>query len=145
MQMPNWHAEIVELHAFFQEWLDGSLEESDAAFARLPNSLDPDFMLISPSGEAGTREELLRQLRAAHASRPNWRMWIGGAKLRVDSADLLVATYEEWHQSGETTTARISTAVFRHQVGAPNGLLWLHVHETWLPNALAAQRMGVRG
>ncbi|HEX5690271.1 MAG TPA: hypothetical protein VFX76_09730, partial [Roseiflexaceae bacterium] len=95
MDLPAWHAEIVELHAFFQEWLDGSLPESDPAFARLPNSLDPDFTLISPSGEAGTREELLRQLRAAHASRPNWRMWIERAQLRADSGDVLVASYEE--------------------------------------------------
>ena len=64
-------------------------------------------------------------------------MWIERAQLRFDSADLLVATYEEWHQTGDRTTARISTGVFRHEAGAPNGLLWLHVHETWLPATAA--------
>ena len=34
-----------------------------------------------------------------------------------------------------TITGRVSTAVFRERADTPNGLAWLHVHETWLPPA----------
>jgi hypothetical protein len=128
-----WHAEITELHAFFQGWLDGTLPDTDAAFARVVNTTDPAFVLIGPSGEITNRAALLDQIRAGHASRPGWRMWIERAELRCCSGDLRVATYEEWHQTGEATTARICTAVLRAAPGTPNGLAWLHVHETWLP------------
>jgi len=133
MTLQPWHAEIVELHAFFEGWLGGALPATDAAFARLAETLAAEFALIGPSGEIASREPLLRQLRAAHASRPGWRMWIERAQLRYQAGDLTVATYEEWQQTGETTTARISTAVFRAHPAAPNRLAWLHVHETWLP------------
>jgi hypothetical protein len=135
MEHSGWYAEIVELHTFFQGWLDGSLPNSDVVFARLPSALAPEFALVSPSGEMARRAELLAQLRAGHASRPGWRMWIERPELRCAADELLVATYEEWHQAAESTTARISTAVFRRHAAAPNHLLWLHVHETWLPNA----------
>lgn len=134
MPLPPWHAEIVELHEFFQGWLDGTLPPTDAAFARLVDSTGAQFTLISPSGELATREALLRDLRAAHGSRPGWRMWIERAQLRCQRGGLAVATYEEWQQDAAGTTARISTAVLAEQAGAPNGLAWLHVHETWLPH-----------
>jgi hypothetical protein len=133
MTLAPWHAEIVELHGFFQGWLGGTLPPTDAAFARLADATDSEFILITPAGEVIRRQLLLSQLRAAHASRPDWRMWIERAQLRCQSGDLTVATYEEWQQAGDTTTMRISTAVFRNRRGAPHGLAWLHVHETWLP------------
>jgi hypothetical protein len=52
--------------------------------------------------------------------------------------DILLVTYEEWQQSGDQTTARLSTALFRDKPDAPNGLEWLHVHETWLPDRAPA-------
>jgi hypothetical protein len=135
MTLAAWHAEIVELHAFFQEWLDGTLPATDAAFTRLTGALDAAFTLIGPSGEVAERAALVRELRVAHGSRPGWRMWIEQPQLRRQAGDLTIATYQEWQQAGDTTTARISSAVFQRHEGAPNGLLWLHVHETWLPQA----------
>jgi hypothetical protein len=54
---------------FFQGWLGGTLPATDAVFARLPATMGAEFTLISPSGEIAAREPLLRQLRAAYASR----------------------------------------------------------------------------
>jgi hypothetical protein len=139
MALEPWHAEIVELHEFFQGWLGGTLPATDAAFARLTDTIDPAMILITPAGEVITRDVLLAQLRAAHGSRPGWRMWIERAQLRCRSGDLTVAAYEEWQQAGDTTTTRISTAVFRNHPGTPNGLVWLHVHETWLPSAQSSR------
>lgn len=129
-----WHAEIVELHDFFQGWLDGTLPDTDAAFARLPATQSPEFVIITPAGELIPGPRLVAQLRDAHGSRPGWRMWIEHAVLRHVHGDLSVATYEEWQRRADgVVTARLSTAIFRAESEAPNGLVWLHVHETWLP------------
>lgn len=129
-----WHAEVVELHDFFQGWLDGTRPATDAAFARLPSTQAPEFVIITPGGELIPGPRLVAQLRGAHGSRPGWRMWIEQAELRHAHGDMSVVTYEEWHRRADgVVTARLSTAIFRVQPGTPNGLLWLHVHETWLP------------
>jgi hypothetical protein len=137
MSMPAWQAEIVELHDFFEGWLGGALPDSDAAFARLPATMAAEFALVSPGGERAEREQLLAQLRAAHGSRPGWRIWIANAALRVAEGGLLLATYEEWQRHADgAVTGRLSTVLFRERAGAPHGLDWLHVHETWLPAAV---------
>lgn len=137
MSLPPWHREIVELHDFFQEWLGGALPATDAAYARLVDTQAPEFTIVTPGGELIEGPRLLAQLRAAHASRPGWRMWIENAELRFAQGGLTVATYEEWQRHADgTVTGRLSTVVFRDQPGTPNGLAWLHVHETWLPEAV---------
>lgn len=141
MTPPPWHAEIVELHDFFQGWLGGTLPATDEVYARLGATQAPEFAIVTPGGELIPGPRLLAQLRAAHGSRPGWRMWIESAELRHAQGGLTVATYEEWQRSADgAVTGRLSTVVFRDQPGTPNGLAWVHVHETWLPEAV--QRKG---
>lgn len=141
MMLPPWHAEIVELHAFFVGWLVGTLPATDATYARLVDTMALEFAMVTPGGAYIPRERLLAQLRAAHGSRPGWRMWIEHAELRYAQGELTVATYEEWQRHADgTVTGRLSTAIFREQHGTPNGLAWLHVHETWLPEDVQRSR-----
>ncbi len=54
-------------------------------------------------------------------------------RLREAGEELVAATYEEWQSGEEKKDDRISTVVFcRVPEAAPNGLRWLHVHETWV-------------
>lgn len=130
---PPWQAEIVDLHAFFEQWLGGALPATDAAYARLTDTMDPAFAIVTPAGALVERAVLVPQLRAAHGSRPGWRIWIERPALRFQRGELTGATYEEWqHRADGVVTARLSTVVLRAQAGTPNGLAWLHVHETWL-------------
>lgn len=41
-------------------------------------------------------------------------------------------TYEEWQDTGQGERGRISSVLFRRRERAPNGVEWLHVHETWI-------------
>lgn len=134
MDSAPWQSEIVELHAFFEGWLGGTLPATDAAYARVVDTMAPEFAIVTPGGELLLREQLLAQIRGAHGSRPGWRIWIERPALRLAFGGVTVATYEEWQRYGDgAVSARLSTAIFRAQAGAPHGLAWLHVHETWLP------------
>lgn len=128
----NWKQEIVELHRFFAGWFRGELPPTDAAFSRFSTVTGADFVIITPAGRLIARAELLPSLRAAHGSRPDLRIWIERAKLRQQLGGIRIATYEEWQRQGESISARLSTVVFQDQAGVANGLVWLHVHETWL-------------
>ncbi|MBX0329298.1 DUF4440 domain-containing protein [Oscillochloris sp. ZM17-4] len=129
---PAWQTEIVELHAFFVAWLGGALPDDDATFARCAGTMAPGFAIIGPDGRLIAREELLATLRAAHGSRPGLTIWIERPALRYRDGALTLVTYEEWQTEGGRTSGRASTALFRATPGAPNGISWAHVHETWL-------------
>lgn len=129
--------EVEALHRFFEGWFVGTLERSDEAFAELPAALEEGFAIIGPSGRMVERELLLTELRRAHGA---WqplggRIWIENFQLRQSVDSLYVVTYEERQQQGGSETSRVSTALLRDSPNAPRGLGWLHVHETWLPEA----------
>ena len=128
-------AEIVALHHFFTEWYRGTLPDTDAAWARVEGVLAPGFMMIAPDGRVFGREALLESVRAQHASRVPPEVF----EIRIRDyagrsvGEVVIATYEEWQRSADGDVGRQSTAVFEASASAPNGLRWLHVHETWLP------------
>ena len=130
--------EVVELHRFFQDWFGGVLENDDATFGRFGGVLAEGFLIVSPNSAATEREPLIERLRGAYGSwatgseRPG-RIWIEKLRVRRSVEDWAIVTYEEWQQVGGETRGRISTAVFGRREGTPNGVEWLHVHETWLP------------
>jgi len=69
MSLPPWHAEIVELHDFFQGWLGDTLPATDAVYARLVDTQAPEFVIVTPGGELIPSDRLLAQLgsRAGNA------------------------------------------------------------------------------
>lgn len=130
--MAHYRTEIEELHGFFQAWLGGVPHEGEVRFERLERALAPGFTFVTPGGRALERSAVVEGVRSGRSSRPGLRIEVGDPRLLHDAGDLLVATYEEWQHEGERTTGRRSTVVFRRDEDGPNGLRWLHVHETWI-------------
>jgi hypothetical protein len=124
--------EIVELHQFFERWFAATLAPSDANFARVLTALAPDFALISPDGRLAAGATVIDWLRGGYGTRPLFRLWTDKITVRHTGGELTLATYEEWQVINGVTSCRLSSALFRAQGAAPNGVVWLHVHETWL-------------
>lgn len=132
------HAEVEELHQFFQDWFNAVLPPTDDAFRRFESVMAERFMIISPNGELTEREELVDRLRAAHGiwrqgSQPG-RIWIENLQVRHTVGSQAMVLYEEWQEIEGETRGRLSTAILQRLEGTPNGLEWLHVHEVWMPD-----------
>lgn len=131
-----FEAEVRALHVVIENWLAGRVTKDAESLAPFSAALAPDFMIISPRGTATERDALLAEFETAHASRkdvsPEFRIRIENCRLRFSDEHTCLGTYEEWQQGGTTSTARLSTVLFRRDAGARNGLLWQHLHETWL-------------
>ena len=125
-------AEIQRLHDFFQDWFTGAVAESDAQFQRFAAVMDPAFVIIGPNGVLTALPALTKGLRGAHGKQPAIRIWTKHHQLRQQVGDVVLCTYEEWQETADGTTARLSSALFRTVHAAPHGVVWLHVHETWI-------------
>jgi hypothetical protein len=128
----NCKDEVIQLHEFFEAWLGGALVKTQTNYERMTAVMNPEFQIISPDGKVTVYEPLLADLWQAHDSRPGFRLWVKEVAVRLLSPQLALATYEEWQEIEGKVTARVSTAVFRQKNNTPNGVEWLHVHETWL-------------
>lgn len=128
----SWHAEIIELHDFFERYFAGTHEPE--TIARLDKALATDFTIVSPSGTESTREQTIASISAAHGSTTALEMSIESVRLVSDDGATIVARYVEVHH-GADPTRRLSTVVFDRAADGPNGVRWRTVHETWLPAA----------
>ena len=131
--------EVEALHQFLEGWLNGSLPATDEVFADgIANRLHPMFSNIQPAGIALTGTDLLRQLKGGHGASPAFRIRIRNAKIQHHLADTgaILATYEEFQKgarnSARADNARLSSVLFSR--GEDGRLVWLHLHETWLPD-----------
>lgn len=131
--MPGgWREEIVDLHAFFEEWLAGRVPSGADRFARVERALAPGFTFVSAHGRLLSRDELLDVLCGAHGSRPGLEIRIEEPTLRSVEGRIVLATYVEHQRTGEAETRRLSTAMLEAAPGDATGWRWRHVHETWI-------------
>ncbi len=130
--------EVTELHQFFAQWFRAELTKDGPDFARFSTVPPRGFHIIPPSGNLIEKAPLLSGLKAAHGQ---WhadgsaRIWIENLRTRSLAEGLILVTYEEWQTRDGETRGRISSAILQADAEAPNGLIWLSVHETWLASA----------
>ncbi len=128
--------EIIDLHKFLADWLNGTQPRTLEAYARRTDVLGADFAIINPSGAVTERAALIADLEAAHGGRAGrgFRIWIENSLARQMLGDFCLVTYEEWQEAAGDRSARLSSALFRRRRRLPNRVEWLHLHETWLPD-----------
>ncbi len=129
--------EVLALHRVFPQWFSGSIERTPENFADIAHALGEGFHIVFPSSEKQDRQQLLRELEAAHggygASDPPFRIWIENALARPLTEDMCLVTYHELQELNGEITGRTSSALLRRNPDAVRGMEWVHVHETALP------------
>ena len=128
----QYATEIQELHQFFQDWFTGAIAQTEENFARVTSGISEQFALIAPDGTLAEYPTVVEWLRGGYRSRPNFRLWTDKIVVRHQTNGLALATYEEWQEIDGKINARLSTTLLRAKADAPNGVEWLHVHETWI-------------
>ena len=99
------------------------------------------YEMLTPDGATRTRDQVLGGVRGGHpggdgaSSAEVTRFEIRNHRHRHTFGEVAVVTYEEWQTRGDSSQGRVATAVFQAAPAAPNGVVWLHLHETMLPGA----------
>lgn len=137
--------EVIDLHGLFEDWFAARCDESDAYFDRhLRGRIAPDFRIVMPGGRLLRGDTLFADIRQAHGVNPWFRIQVRnvGARSIGEDGTLVLATCEEWQKnalnSKPPNDARLSSALLKRDGAAPNGILWLHMHETWFPQAVVS-------
>ena len=124
--------EIVELHVFFQGYFLAQIDSID----RFESVLEPEFTMIGPAGDVAEREQVLAAVRDGHGHTRALTIEISDVALLAERPGIAVARYVETHQLASRSNHRVTTAVFTDRPDLPNGVAWLHAHETWLDRGI---------
>lgn len=130
--------EILDLHAFFVKWFRGEVEKTEANFAHLRLRFLPQFVIYFPSGYICSLEDFLTMVYNNHSGRKPvgeaYNIFIDQFLVRWKSVDeqTVLCTYEERQIVKDVEEyIRLSSAWFIRDNNAPNGVQWLHIHESW--------------
>ena len=129
--MENWHSEIVRMHNFFEEYLRGTIQKGE--IDRIDQAFASNFVMVAPDGAIVNLEIIKSVIGAIHGTIPSMKMSITDATLIDRSSERLVARYVEAQDYEGGKNRRVATVVFAENASGPNGLEWLTVQETWLP------------
>lgn len=130
--------EIEALHEFFVGWFSGVLSK-DVFESRFLDRFDSEFLLVPPAGRLLGLDDLAAGVRENYATNSDFRIAIRNVKVRREFDGKVLATYEEWQRNALASTppdnGRIASVLFSDN-GAAAPIRWLHIHETWLPEAI---------
>lgn len=131
-------SEIVARHAFFVDWFAGRL--SDSAFAASLAAFEPDFHRIDPDGALQDHTDLTAMLAAARGRLADgFAIAIEDIAVLHESGEEALITYVERQEHGGRTTFRRAGALFSRNAGAPLGVAWRFVQETWIKDRTDGQ------
>ena len=126
--------EVELLHRFFVRWFNGTAAPAELAEIFLPR-MDVETYFVSPDGYRLERDGLVAMFEDAHGSNPDFRIAVREVRLLREIGDTLLITYSEWQRgaraSARSENGRITSALIRRD----RPFKWLHIHETWLPEA----------
>jgi hypothetical protein len=129
--------EVIALHDFFVGWFSGKLAK-DTFETQFLARFDSEFILIPPAGVVLPLKDFQTVFYDAHGSNPDFKIAIRNVRLCRVMDGFVLATYEEWQRnaiaSDPPDNGRVASVIFANTTP----IKWLHVHETWLPEAIAS-------
>ncbi len=131
-------SEVEGLHDFFMDWYAGRCPRDQAVFANGAGSRMIDgFTIVMPGGGFLSRDEILPLIENGYGINDRFKIKIRNVQVLHETADIVLASYEEWQREAVNSTppenGRLSSALFLRDPSRDSGLIWRHVHETWLP------------
>lgn len=134
--------EVVALHDFFTAWFRGE----DADFAGCEAALGRDFRMVTPDGAVHERQAVLERLRRARSSQPpGFTIVVAELQPLWQLANAILLGYVEQQYRDGSATQRRSMALLTREPGAPRGVVWRHLQETWMQVPPQAQIPGAQG
>ncbi len=124
--------EIASLHEFFVDWYTGQTRED--SYDRVERALAADFEMVTPDATRSEYADVVDGIRDGYASREpgTFDIEIRNVETRHTVDDHALVRYEEWQETPDGTTGRLSTVLFEDNPDAPGDVVWLDLHETWL-------------
>jgi hypothetical protein len=126
--------EVRSLHEAFEDLLTGRSRD----LGRCASALAMDFSMVAPDGSRLNREAVLGVLSAA-AVDPDLRIKIVDLTPIWETENSVLLQYVEEQYRDGRTTRRLSTALFTAEAGAPCGVVWRYLQETWVQVAAPRQ------
>lgn len=130
--------EVVKLNLFFERWRRAEVEKFELYLANMKAVCCPSGVLIHPSGTEKLLGDCVNAFRTCYGDQKgkSYRVWVDQVLPTQVGSNSWLVKYKKWELSGEKQKGCLTTVLLSSKgVSVPEGLTWVHVHQTWLDGA----------
>ncbi|XP_027176070.1 sucrose-phosphatase 1 [Coffea eugenioides] len=130
--------EVVKFNLFFERWRRAEVEKSELYLANMKAVCCPSGVLVHPSGIEKLLGDCVNAFRTCYGDQQGkgYRVWVDQVLPTQVGSDSWLVKYKKWELSGEKQKGCLTTVLLSSKgVSVPEGLTWVHVHQTWLDGA----------
>eukprot|EP00250_Pteridium_aquilinum_P007282 c17033_g1_i1 orf=244-1737(-) len=127
------YREVVQLKLFMMKWLLSQVSNTEKSFGRLSGVISDGAKTISPEGVELNAAQFLCGMRKKYGSiqGSELRIWFDNIHEQILAEGIYLVTWQLWEQSaGGKRRGYFASAVLKLKAGTPNGVEWLHSHES---------------
>lgn len=128
VRVVGWRTEVDEQHRYLEALYLGT----ETSLERAERTFHPDYSFAGPDGDQADRTTTLEMLRQGVGHTSHLTLTVSDHRLLFESEEVIVASFVERHELRRGVNERLVTVVFTVDAEAPNGVLWLRSHESWI-------------
>ncbi|XP_044492744.1 sucrose-phosphatase 2 [Mangifera indica] len=146
MKNPSPAHDIVNIYLFYEKWRLAEIDNSEIYLASLKASCSPSSVWVHPSGVELSLNSLLSVLRKCYGDQQGkqFRVWVDSVITTQVGPGTWFAKFHKWESFGEARRgAMISVVVSAKEGDAFDGYTYMHVHQTWVDEAVNENNLPV--
>lgn len=125
--------ELVLFYLLYERWQRAEVEQLSATIESLKKITSINGVLIHPSGIERLLHESIDAFAKSYGDKKckQFRIWLDRVSSTQISSNAWLVKFDKWETSDEGKQCRLTTVLLNTQPETPEGVLLVHVHQTW--------------
>lgn len=134
--------ELVLFYLLYERWHREEVEQSATTIEIMKKITSHKGVLIHPSGVERPLHECIDAFAESYGKKKGniFRVWLDRVSSTQISPDAWLVKFDKWETSDEGRRCCLTTIVLNTKPDTPEGLMLVHVHQTWM-DGFAAKKI----
>ncbi|XP_020693101.1 sucrose-phosphatase 2 isoform X1 [Dendrobium catenatum] len=126
--------ELVLFYLLYERWHREEVEQSATTIEIMKKITSHNGVLIHPSGVERPLHECIDAFSACYGDKKGrqFRVWLDRVSSTQIHPDAWLVKFDKWEKSDEGRRCCLTTVVLKTKADTPEGLMLVHVHQTWM-------------
>ncbi|KAJ4720516.1 Sucrose-phosphatase [Melia azedarach] len=134
VDIPSPGHQVVKFYLFYERWRRAEVEMSEHHIESLRLLFYALGITVHPSGIERSMRQCIDLIEKMYGDKQGkkYQVWVDRVSSAQIGSDAWLVKFDKWESSGDEWQCCLTTVLMSSQATAPDGLKWMHMHQTWL-------------
>ncbi|KAL8114794.1 sucrose-phosphatase 1-like isoform X3 [Apium graveolens] len=126
--------EIVMFYLFYEKWRKAEVEKTEQSLHKLKSLCHSMAIFVHPSGVKRPLKHSIDDVVMLHGDKKGkpFSVWVDQVYSAEIASNTWLVKFYKWELCDEEKYCCLTTVLLSLKTEEPDGLMWLHMHQTWL-------------